>query len=303
VIAYRATVDVPRELVLYLGRLLAQQRQARGTRRGTPALTCCYQTLLVLIWLLKAEDLTLLGAGSASPGRPPTATATKALACSPPRRSTCTPLCAGPPRMADRTSSSTASCSTATGSPRPPCRSRAKRSTPGIPESIGTSPSVAAVSRPFEPRAAGRDPTGPAATARATQLTAAQPAIDFDRIRAYHHHGCLQSTKHGPPARRRNREGRCANTIVDSMSSHTTPTAPSRWHPRQGTSRYTSFRSSLSLSFNIPPDEREEQPHISVVLRPIRTEAEFLQAAAGLGSAATGPVTTGILGGVQSFIG
>jgi hypothetical protein len=63
VIAYRAMIDVPRELVQYLGRLLAAERQNRGTRRDTRALTCFYQALLVLIWFRKAEDLTLLAAG------------------------------------------------------------------------------------------------------------------------------------------------------------------------------------------------------------------------------------------------
>jgi hypothetical protein len=63
VIAYRAMVDVPRELVRHLARLLAAERRVRGTRRGTRALTCFYQALLVLIWFRKAEDKTLLGAG------------------------------------------------------------------------------------------------------------------------------------------------------------------------------------------------------------------------------------------------
>jgi hypothetical protein len=63
VIGYRAMVDVPRELVQYLGRLLAAERRARGTRAGTRALTCFYQALLVLVWFRKAEDMTLLGAG------------------------------------------------------------------------------------------------------------------------------------------------------------------------------------------------------------------------------------------------
>ena len=62
-IAYPAMLDVPRELVQYLGRLLAAERQARGTRTGTRALTCFYQALLVLVWFRKAEDVTLLGAG------------------------------------------------------------------------------------------------------------------------------------------------------------------------------------------------------------------------------------------------
>jgi len=56
-------LDVPRELVQHLGRLLAAERQARGTRTGTRALTCFYQALLVLVWFRKAEDMTLLGAG------------------------------------------------------------------------------------------------------------------------------------------------------------------------------------------------------------------------------------------------
>src|SRR3954466_5816912 len=56
-------LDVPRELVQYLGRLLAAEHQAHGTRTGTRALTCFYQALLVLVWFRKAEDKTLLGAG------------------------------------------------------------------------------------------------------------------------------------------------------------------------------------------------------------------------------------------------
>ncbi len=62
-IAYPAMLDVPRELVRHLAQLLAVERKARGTRRGTRALTCFYQALLVLIWFRKAEDTTLLGAG------------------------------------------------------------------------------------------------------------------------------------------------------------------------------------------------------------------------------------------------
>src|SRR3954467_13981758 len=56
-------VDVPRELVRHLARLLAAERRVRGTRRDTRALSCFYQALLVLIWFRKQEDLTLLSAG------------------------------------------------------------------------------------------------------------------------------------------------------------------------------------------------------------------------------------------------
>lgn len=62
-IAYRAMVDVPRELVRYLAQLLAAERRALGTRKGTRVLTCFYQALMVLIWFRKGEDKTLLGAG------------------------------------------------------------------------------------------------------------------------------------------------------------------------------------------------------------------------------------------------
>ena len=42
-LAYRATIDVPRELVQYLARLLQAERRALGTRRKARALTCFYQ--------------------------------------------------------------------------------------------------------------------------------------------------------------------------------------------------------------------------------------------------------------------
>jgi len=63
VIAYRAMLDVPRELVRYLARLLTAERRARGTRTGTRALTSFHQAVLVLAWFRKGEDKTLLGAG------------------------------------------------------------------------------------------------------------------------------------------------------------------------------------------------------------------------------------------------
>jgi hypothetical protein len=63
VIAYPAMLDVPRELVCHLAWLLAAERRILGTRRGSRALTCFYQALLVLVWFRKAEDPTVLGAG------------------------------------------------------------------------------------------------------------------------------------------------------------------------------------------------------------------------------------------------
>ncbi|WP_328425693.1 transposase family protein [Micromonospora sp. NBC_00389] len=55
-------LDVPRELVQHVARLLRAERLAMGTRPGTRALTCFYQAVLVLVWFRKGEDKTTLGA-------------------------------------------------------------------------------------------------------------------------------------------------------------------------------------------------------------------------------------------------
>ena len=62
-ITYRAMLDVPRELVAALAKLLRAERRSRGTRRRTRALTCWYQALLVLVWLRTRGDLAVVGAG------------------------------------------------------------------------------------------------------------------------------------------------------------------------------------------------------------------------------------------------
>lgn len=62
-ITYSARLDVPRELVRHVARLLRAERRAVGTRPGARALTCFYQALLVLVWFRKGEDKTTLGAG------------------------------------------------------------------------------------------------------------------------------------------------------------------------------------------------------------------------------------------------
>lgn len=63
-IAYRALLDVPRDLVRFVSRLLAGEQRVPGTRRRTRALTCGKQALFVLVWFRKREDLAVLGAGS-----------------------------------------------------------------------------------------------------------------------------------------------------------------------------------------------------------------------------------------------
>jgi len=50
VIAYRATLDVPREVVWSVAKLLAAERGRRGTPRGSRALTCFWQAVLGLRW-------------------------------------------------------------------------------------------------------------------------------------------------------------------------------------------------------------------------------------------------------------
>lgn len=59
-ITYRATLDVPRELAQYLGRLLAAERRRRGTRKTTRALTCFNQAVLGLRWFRHNVDVTTL---------------------------------------------------------------------------------------------------------------------------------------------------------------------------------------------------------------------------------------------------
>jgi DDE superfamily endonuclease/Helix-turn-helix of DDE superfamily endonuclease len=56
-------LDVPRELVGELAKLLRAERRARGTRKGTRRLTCFKQALLVLVWFRSTTDVEVVGAG------------------------------------------------------------------------------------------------------------------------------------------------------------------------------------------------------------------------------------------------
>lgn len=60
VIAYRATLDVPRELAQFVGRLLQAERRRRRTRTGSRALTCFGQAVLGLRWFRDHTDPTAL---------------------------------------------------------------------------------------------------------------------------------------------------------------------------------------------------------------------------------------------------
>jgi DDE superfamily endonuclease/Helix-turn-helix of DDE superfamily endonuclease len=63
VVTYRAILDVPRELVLFVSALLREERRARGTRRGTRALTCYRQALFALAWFRDRPGVGRLGTG------------------------------------------------------------------------------------------------------------------------------------------------------------------------------------------------------------------------------------------------
>jgi len=60
-------LDVPRELVLELARLLRAERRARGTRKGARLLTCFRQALFVLVWMRTKGDVAVIGAGFGMP--------------------------------------------------------------------------------------------------------------------------------------------------------------------------------------------------------------------------------------------
>jgi len=63
VITYRAILDVPRELVRFVARLLAAERRARGTRKGSRLLTCYRQAVFVVTWFRQPHEVANLGRG------------------------------------------------------------------------------------------------------------------------------------------------------------------------------------------------------------------------------------------------
>ena len=63
-ITYRVRLDVPRELVLFVSRLLARRKEI-GTRKNTRSLGCYRQALFVLAWYRDKADIPRLGVGAA----------------------------------------------------------------------------------------------------------------------------------------------------------------------------------------------------------------------------------------------
>lgn len=62
-VAYRAVLDVPRELVAYLAGLLAAERRGRGTRAGSRALSCWRQAVFALVWFRERRPIPVTGKG------------------------------------------------------------------------------------------------------------------------------------------------------------------------------------------------------------------------------------------------
>ena len=62
-VPYRAILDVDRELVRFVARLLRDERRARGTRRNTRSLSCYRQALFGLVWFREKVDIPNLGRG------------------------------------------------------------------------------------------------------------------------------------------------------------------------------------------------------------------------------------------------
>src|SRR6185437_554163 len=60
-ITYPATLDVSRELALYVSGLLAAERRRRGTPRGSRKLTCYWQAVLGLRWFRDRTAIDALG--------------------------------------------------------------------------------------------------------------------------------------------------------------------------------------------------------------------------------------------------
>ena len=66
-VSYRVMLDVPRELIWFVSRLLAGHRHEIGTRKGTRRLGCYKQALFGLAWFRDKGDIRRLGAGFGLP--------------------------------------------------------------------------------------------------------------------------------------------------------------------------------------------------------------------------------------------
>ncbi len=76
-IAYRAMLDVPGELPIYVARLLRGRRRELGTRNGTRLLTCYKQAVFALVWFRDKPGIRGSARASGCPRPPPTGTSMK----------------------------------------------------------------------------------------------------------------------------------------------------------------------------------------------------------------------------------
>ncbi len=170
-IAYRAMLDLPRELAQYVGRLLHAERRRRGTRKRSRALTCFYQAVFALRWFRDNRDITALARDHGISR----ATGYRYL------DEVITVLAAQAPDLHEALQQAKDDGAThvildgklfeVTGSPNRPSASRANRSTPGT-SVKPTNP--AATSKPSPPRTAFR--CGSPRSNRARPTTSRQPA-------------------------------------------------------------------------------------------------------------------------------
>ena len=62
-VSYAVMLDVPRELIWFVSRLLAARRRQIGTRKGTRRLGCYKQAVFALAWFRDRGDIPRLGRG------------------------------------------------------------------------------------------------------------------------------------------------------------------------------------------------------------------------------------------------
>jgi hypothetical protein len=63
VVSYRVMLDVPKDLIWFVSRLLAARRREIGTRTGTRRLGCYKQALFALAWFRDKGGIPRLGRG------------------------------------------------------------------------------------------------------------------------------------------------------------------------------------------------------------------------------------------------
>ena len=66
-VSYAVMLDVPREPIFFVSRLLAARRRQIGTRKGTRRLGCYKQAVFALAWFRDKGDIPRLGRGFGLP--------------------------------------------------------------------------------------------------------------------------------------------------------------------------------------------------------------------------------------------